>query len=109
MNPSLSYGTGRDKEPSPVQYLSDYRLPYQSFIVMSEYEAFCDPGMFIVSYWSTGYLKDGYHTVAIKYDGNTFVGYNVNTWSDLPTKPMGTLYDFFDEGRFISGFYIPFS
>ena len=68
---------------------------------------YASPGTYIISYWNEDLLNYGYHTIAVSYDGSTYLGYNQDTYSKDPV-PGTKLGDFMaDDWRFIYGYYVP--
>ena len=57
------------------------------------------PGVYIISYWNKNPLKNGLHTIAVHYDGNQYMAYNVSG-GVVPIDPADYRW------RFIIGYYL---
>ncbi len=63
------------------------------------------PCALVVSYWNKP-ITTGYHTVAVRYDGERFVAYNQNCGSPRPVAAASLEALMADRRRFIRGLYI---
>ena len=58
------------------------------------------PGIYIISFWNEEPLKNGLHTVAVSYDGNTYTTYNLGGVSTQNPN------EYIHQGYFICGYKV---
>ena len=88
------------------RFLASRGVPYRSAGTLRGLEALCDaPCAVILSYWNKP-ITTGYHTVAIRYDGERFTAYNQNCSSPVPAEADSLRAFLPGRGRFIRGFCV---
>ena len=65
------------------------------------------PGVIIRMYWNKP-IYYGYHTVAIKYDGSSYLAYNQDVWRKDPVSGISISEYMSNDWRFMYGYYIPY-
>ena len=66
------------------------------------------PDVFIVSFWNKK-LYEGYHTIAIDYDGNSYTAYNLYNEGSDPEDRANIRKYMDNDWRYIYGFFVPYS